>query len=374
MADSDITNLPELTGNPEAGDALVIDDISEGVSSRTKHITVINLFNKVFSALGIRGSLFVNAAGNVGMGTNSPEASLDVRSLVAGAAARVAYFSNPSDDASTSLTLFLAASASPNAANNGVVLLQVIRQSDGSADFNIKVAPGGGGATITRLGINGSTGAMNVTKLGIGKSNPDFDLEVSATMSGTFYQSAAFVNASNDNNTSAEIIIGCTTNVLADEDGLLKIKGDRQADGSINMLVLVSPGSTGLPLTRLKIIGSTGAVEALGGVKTDNVVLKTKVVDIGDWDMFNNIQIGVNHGLDRATIRTIDVTIRNDSNSSTLPLNALISHLTGTVSGGVTGISASTIDLVRLTGGPFDTSSYDSTSFNRGWITIAYVA
>ena len=45
MADSDITHLPDLVGPPAVGDNLVIDDISEGVSTRTKRVEVKNFFD-----------------------------------------------------------------------------------------------------------------------------------------------------------------------------------------------------------------------------------------------------------------------------------------------------------------------------------------
>jgi hypothetical protein len=53
MADSDITGLPELTANPEAGDWLAIDDISDGVSTRTKKISVTNFLSKGLSVIGV---------------------------------------------------------------------------------------------------------------------------------------------------------------------------------------------------------------------------------------------------------------------------------------------------------------------------------
>lgn len=53
MADSDITNLPELTDNPAVGDNLVIDDISAGVNTRTRRVTVLNLFEKYLNVEGI---------------------------------------------------------------------------------------------------------------------------------------------------------------------------------------------------------------------------------------------------------------------------------------------------------------------------------
>lgn len=53
MADSDITNLPELIGTPATDDNMVIDDISDGVATRTKRVTVENLFDLYLGNTGV---------------------------------------------------------------------------------------------------------------------------------------------------------------------------------------------------------------------------------------------------------------------------------------------------------------------------------
>lgn len=96
----------------------------------------------------------------------------------------------------------------------------------------------------------------------------------------------------------------------------------------------------------------------------------TIVLDIGDWDMSNATgsgSVNVIHGLTYSKIRSIDVIIRNDADTLKLPLNFAL-----TVSSGFFSLTSTTVDLTPVIGGVFDGTDYNATSYNRGWITIAY--
>jgi len=100
--------------------------------------------------------------------------------------------------------------------------------------------------------------------------------------------------------------------------------------------------------------------------------LVTTTVNIGDWNMDASTLVNFTHGLSATewkTIRSIEVIIRNDLDNQYSPLDAF----DGTsLNGGILFISSSTIRLTRLTGGTYDNTSFDSTSYNRGWITYSY--
>jgi hypothetical protein len=98
--------------------------------------------------------------------------------------------------------------------------------------------------------------------------------------------------------------------------------------------------------------------------------LPYKIIDIGDWNMDTSASATIAHGLTLADIRAIKVTIRNDANSAHIDLNQFDFTETGNHQ---IVANATNIVLFRGTGGPFDTTSYDSTSYNRGWITIWYI-
>lgn len=114
--------------------------------------------------------------------------------------------------------------------------------------------------------------------------------------------------------------------------------------------------------------------------QNENTNLRTKVIQMGDWDMDATASILVTHGLaDYKKVRSVTAIIRNDADSAYYTVPSA-TNSTGTAdvffpSNAAGGVVQSTIILVnRLTGGAFDSTSYDSTSYNRGWITIVYEA
>jgi hypothetical protein len=99
--------------------------------------------------------------------------------------------------------------------------------------------------------------------------------------------------------------------------------------------------------------------------------LAIKSVNIGDWDMDTDGSKNVAHGLsDFKKIRGIDVIIRNDSD--TAPYHHLSNSPSAAIELWINGIDNSNIGISRRASGNFDSTSYDSTSYNRGWITITY--
>ena len=96
------------------------------------------------------------------------------------------------------------------------------------------------------------------------------------------------------------------------------------------------------------------------------VNLQPRVYKIGDWDMNADNSKQVAHGLgdNWKKVRIINVLIRSDSATNQQEFC--------TVGGGTATVNNIDISLARLIGGIFDNPGYDSTSFNRGWITIWY--
>jgi hypothetical protein len=110
-------------------------------------------------------------------------------------------------------------------------------------------------------------------------------------------------------------------------------------------------------------------------IVTDGTRLRKRVILIGDWDMnatsFLNVPIGIT-GSDIFKIREISVLIIDDLESKLYfidadPNNADVRQ------GKVDSVDQSFgVALSRKTGGFFDSTLYDATSFNRGHITITY--
>jgi len=116
-----------------------------------------------------------------------------------------------------------------------------------------------------------------------------------------------------------------------------------------------------------------GAIVA--GIKetgTAAATIKCKVIEIGDWNMDSTVYVDINHGLTLAKIRTVGAMIRSDTADTQYPTGVCSSSGAPTL--WIGGLTASQVNIRRLDGSVFDSSSFDSTSYNRGWIVIWYEA
>lgn len=100
-------------------------------------------------------------------------------------------------------------------------------------------------------------------------------------------------------------------------------------------------------------------------------VLNTKIIDIGDWNMDSSPWPSVNpvHGLTLSKIRNISVIIRNNTGTQYYDFNYLNNNETSHRS---ISVNATVVILLRADIGGFDNPLFNSTSYNRGWITIQY--
>ena len=101
-----------------------------------------------------------------------------------------------------------------------------------------------------------------------------------------------------------------------------------------------------------------------------NSLLKTKVIDIGDWNMDTTGSVSVAHGLTVGDTRSVSVLIRDDAGTVhfDFPAYAVLGSDDEQIQ-----LQTTNVVLERATGGIFDSGGFNSTSFNRGWITIQYV-
>jgi hypothetical protein len=97
--------------------------------------------------------------------------------------------------------------------------------------------------------------------------------------------------------------------------------------------------------------------------------IRTKVIDIGDWNMDTGTLITIAHGLTLSDIRRIGALIRNDADTVYYPIDVNDGY---TDAEGAISVNATNITLARRTGGKFDSTDFDSTSYNRGWVTVDY--
>jgi len=109
-----------------------------------------------------------------------------------------------------------------------------------------------------------------------------------------------------------------------------------------------------------------------------DTTLIPKIVQIGTWDMDTTVAVEVTHGLPSgALIRDVSVTIQDDTQTYDDPIDR-INAITGLTEGGTSNwrgtISnpGTVIGISRTTGGYFDSTNFNSTGINRGWVTIWY--
>jgi len=182
----------------------------------------------------------------------------------------------------------------------------------------------------------------------------------------------------------------------ADIDGDLNVDGTLTVDGASTLTGAVSaPGGITGDLTGNVTGNVTGnltgdvtgdvtgnadtATQADNATTADGInetgagsgVLHWKIIEIGDWDMDTLWQKSVAHGFaDIGKIVSVSIVIRDDSSTSVFPLGYINPNY-GLQS--FYWIDENNVVMNRVTGGVFDSSSYNATSFNRGYITIGYI-
>jgi hypothetical protein len=100
---------------------------------------------------------------------------------------------------------------------------------------------------------------------------------------------------------------------------------------------------------------------------------KTKTIEIGDWDMnATSFIIKSPSVADWKTIRSVSVIVRNDTDTERYPIPFGRGAGVGAENDGYFNIGSTGIAVFRITGTTFDSTDFDSTSYNRGWVTITY--
>lgn len=97
------------------------------------------------------------------------------------------------------------------------------------------------------------------------------------------------------------------------------------------------------------------------------------VIDIGDWNMDTGPANNVAHGLVVEKIQATSVMIRDDTDIRHYTLLPDYGGVTG-ADGYVNRVGTLYVEMGRRDTGVFDSDVFDSTSYNRGWITIDFEA
>lgn len=89
--------------------------------------------------------------------------------------------------------------------------------------------------------------------------------------------------------------------------------------------------------------------------------IRTKVFEIGDWDMDTfPAKLVALPGIDQTKIRGVNIIIIHDNGTTVYQFD------------GLNAITGTGIFITRDSSSVFDSTNFDSTSYNRGWVTITY--
>ena len=162
-----------------------------------------------------------------------------------------------------------------------------------------------------------------------------------------------------------------------------------QADASLETWEIIYSGAAWGTWTRLTDASGNLTRDVIGDVTGDvtghshavveanGAVMRWKIIEIGDWNMVSTNYKTINiSDLDIGKIRGFRAIIRDDTATALRDLVSYGAATTGQTCHGHIGIEyiedVLHFVLSRATGGLFDQSKYDSTSYNRGWIIVEY--
>ena len=181
----------------------------------------------------------------------------------------------------------------------------------------------------------------------------------------------------NNINTRQANVIGGNNYMGAGSSGTINGNNNTIGGNSTGINVQGNGNTVSSGLQNVTIVGNDTTVtesntSVINGVVFNNGLITSTNAgsyiefELGDWDMDANSNLNLAHGLSATewkTIRNLSVTIRDDVDSAVFDF----SSYSGTILANVTNII-----MARLGGGVFDNTGFDSTSYNRGWLTFNY--
>jgi hypothetical protein len=203
---------------------------------------------------------------------------------------------------------------------------------------------------------------------------PEFDVSAGAVYyNGEIFEVPAFAGTAGGGQTA---VLSVVTTYRAGDPVIYTDNNSFNTHGIRKMgWSLAAPGSAVVDFDDLVSFGKKVYQKLVG-----DPIIRTKVFEIGDWNMDSSPTKTVGHSLDAAKIRSVFVTIRNDT-GDTLPFNGLLFNPVNSLSSNqweiwfpvtTVGWNSTNIVLSRMDGSFMDGAAYDSIGYNRGWVTIQY--
>ena len=117
--------------------------------------------------------------------------------------------------------------------------------------------------------------------------------------------------------------------------------------------------------------GKINSIKEEGGTR-----LVPKTVAIGDWNMDTAASVNVAHGVAGVgfkTMRMFSIVLRNDADDVYYPMPQTADTGMGILDIGIASVDDTNIKLARINSQFFDHVDFNSTTYNRGWVTFWYI-
>lgn len=170
---------------------------------------------------------------------------------------------------------------------------------------------------------------------------------------------------------STNNILSGTLNKFMRQGVTQTFTGDKNFSGTVQMYSSFK-ADTIAPLSATDSVAITAVYRSATSSIETTIILKQKVIAIGDWNMDSTTAKNVAHGMggDWLGIRSIQMIIRNDDDAAQAYFRNSPYGEASEV--WFTAIGSTTITLARKTDGIYDDTDYDDIGYNRGWIYIVY--
>ena len=133
---------------------------------------------------------------------------------------------------------------------------------------------------------------------------------------------------------------------------------------------ITGSGSASMPQVPVYEVLESGYI-----TKFDDYGLRRKTVEMGDWNMNNTEFLKVDHGLTYSDTwkgtRHTEFMVRDDADAVYHGGSDPSNNMTR-VDIAVSGITSKKVVIIRRNDASFDSSNFESTNYNRGWVTLWY--
>ena len=220
------------------------------------------------------------------------------------------------------------------------------------------------GSTFTPVDTPPTVNFTTANQLSIGTTKPVANTNKSRNGNNINTRQSNVIGSNNYMGGGSSGTINGNNNTVGGNSTGINVQGDGNTVSSGLQNVYVLGNDTTVTESNTSVIN--GVVFNNGSLTSTNQGSYAEL-ELGDWDMDATNTINLTHTLSATewkTVRNMAVVIRDDGDSARFEF---ISYPSNTILANVSNFA-----ITRFATGIFDTTDFDSTSYNRGWITFNY--